>query len=94
MSFKTLIKTPLLLSAYGLISCSGTEVTQEQIDQCKQLIYQSNGYEPNRMTYVGTEAGAIIISYKRTTANKEWKLRCINGSAQVWAPGAGNWMNI
>ncbi|KGK13288.1 hypothetical protein [Vibrio navarrensis] len=71
------------------------EATIAQINECKNLIYSHNRYEPQRMEYVETKLdGSIILKYHRTTSNSTWTLRCLKGNPQVWAKGSQTWIDI
>lgn len=79
-----------------LVGCGKkVDATEAQINECKQLIYSHNGYEPSRMDYVEMKSdGSIIIKYHRKTSSKTWTLRCHNGEPQVWADGGKVWLDI
>ncbi|MGF1832600.1 hypothetical protein [Photobacterium sanguinicancri] len=81
--------------AVTMIGCGKKEATESQVNECKQLIYSHNGYEPSRMDYIEMKSdGSIIIKYHRTTSNKTWTLRCYKGEPQVWADGGKVWLDI
>ncbi|WP_156948258.1 hypothetical protein [Marinobacterium jannaschii] len=91
-TYKALALLPLLVSGCG--AESKATVSEQKINNCKQMINYSSGHDLSRLTYMEAKSdGSIYIDYQKRSGGT-LKYSCKSGALSVWADGAGMWLKI
>ncbi|MCS0350433.1 hypothetical protein ND920_02220 [Vibrio ordalii] len=69
------------------------EPSQYLITECRDKISSTTLYKKERLSYVGSDKGNVVIAYLNDFG-KAFKFRCIGNNIQLYAEGSGSWISM
>ncbi|ELG9630576.1 hypothetical protein ACVV7M_004256 [Vibrio vulnificus] len=69
------------------------EPSQDSIDQCRDKISSATFYKKERLSYIGSDNGNVVIVYVNDFG-KAFKFRCTGKNTQLYAEGSGSWISM
>ncbi|ESE39849.1 hypothetical protein SHD_4058 [Shewanella decolorationis S12] len=70
-----------------------SEPPQYLITQCRDNISSATLYKKERLNYIGSDAGNVVIVYLNDFG-KAFKFRCIGNNIQLYAEGSRSWISM
>jgi hypothetical protein len=70
-----------------------SEPSQYLITQCRDNISSATLYKKERLNYIGSDEGNVVIVYLNDFG-KAFKFRCIGNNIQLYAEGSSSWVSM
>ncbi|NMH65703.1 hypothetical protein [Shewanella salipaludis] len=65
--------------------------SQNAIELCREQVSDMTYYTKERLTYVGSDAGNVVITYLNDF-DKVYKFKCVGNKVKLYAEGSRTWI--